>query len=321
MDALPASSGSLNVYINGGTTPAGRALVRQLVAAGHRVTATAVGSVDGGILRADGALPAYPNLTRMGELRSAIAAAKASVVVNLAPTYPYQVPQRATEWDAYTSVVSDGTKALLEAAQAQGVEYVVQASFSFLGGDAHAHGHDDHEPPTAPFIDAAREAEAAVNAYGIPATLLRFGFIYSAESPALHELRNSLLRSRPLVPGSDHTRANWVHAEDAARAIVLAIAVRPVGETLYVVDDKPATPAAFLQNFAGQLGVGAPGQMPLLMRGLFAGATQQAMMEQPSGASNAETKARLGWTLKYPTLTQGLEQSLMVWRAQEPIVQ
>jgi nucleoside-diphosphate-sugar epimerase len=319
MDALPASSGSLNVYVNGGTTPAGRALVRQLVAAGHRVTATAVGSVEGGILRADGALPAYPHLTRMGELRSAIAAAKATIVVNLAPTYPYQTPQRASEWDTYTPIVSEGTKALLEAAQAQNVEYVIQASFSFLGGDAHGHGHDDHEPLNSPFTDAARAAEAAVTASGIPATVLRFGFIYSAESTALLDLRTALLRNRPLLPGSDHARANWIHAEDAARAIVLAIAVRPVGETLYVVDDKPATPAAFLQAFAGQLGVGAPGQMPLLIRGLFAGASQQAMLEQPSGASNADTKVRLGWTLKYPTLAAGLEQALMVWRAQEPI--
>jgi hypothetical protein len=43
------------------------------------------------------------------------------------------------------------------------------------------------------------------------------------------------------------------------------------------------------------------------------------MMAQPSGASNAATKERLGWTLRYPTLAVGIEQSLMMWRAEEAV--
>lgn len=316
-EALTASTGSLNVFINGGSTPLGRALVRQLVAAGHRVSASALGSAEAGALRADGALPAYPSLTRAGELRSAFAAAKASVIVNLAPTYPYGAPQTVTDWDAYTSVVSEGTAAAVEAAKAVGAEYFIQASFSFLGGDDHDHG--DHEAPSAPFISAARKAEKAVQASGLPATILRYGFVYSAESAALRALRDALLRGRTLLSGSDHTRANWIHADDGARAALLAIATRPAGETLYVVDDKPVPYAGFVSAVAGQLGLTAPGQMPEMMQPLFAGATQRAMLAQPSGASNAETKTRLGWTLRYPTLATGIEQSLMMWRAEEAV--
>jgi nucleoside-diphosphate-sugar epimerase len=316
-EALTASAGSLNVFINGGTTPLGRALVRQLVAAGHRVSASALSSAEGSALRADGALPTYPSLTRAGELRSAFAAAKASVIVNFAPTYPYGVPQAATEWDAYTSVVSEGTAAALEAAKAVGAEYFLQASFAFLGGDAHDHG--DHEVPSAPFIRAARKAEKAVLASGLAATLLRFGFVYSAESAALRALRDALLRGRTLLAGSDHTRANWIHADDGARAALLTIAARPVGETLYVVDDKPVPYAGFVSKLAEQLGLLAPASPPELMQPLFAGATQRAMLAQPSGASNAETKARLGWSPRYPTLTAGIEQALMVWRAEEAV--
>jgi nucleoside-diphosphate-sugar epimerase len=316
-DALTASSGSLNVFVNGGSTPLGRALVRLLVAAGHRVAASALGSAEAGLLRADGALPTYPGLTRAGELRSAFAAAKATVIINLAPTYPYGAPQTATEWDAYTPVIGDGTNAALEAAKAVGAEYFIQASFSFLGGDDHDHG--DHEPPSAPVIRVARKAEAAVLASGLSATILRFGIVYSAESAALRGLRDALLRGRPLLAGADHTRANWIHAEDGARATMLAVAARPVGETLYVVDDKPIPYAGFLNAFAEQFNLVPPGQMPDLMQPLFAGATQRAMMAQPSGASNAATKERLGWTLRYPTLAVGIEQSLMMWRAEEAV--
>ncbi len=316
-EALTASTGSLNVFVSGGSSPLGRALVRQLVAAGHRVAASVHGSAEGGELRADGALPTYPSLTRAGELRSAFAAAKASVIVNCAPTYPYGAPQTATEWDAYSAVVGEGTAAALEAAQAVGAEYFIQASYSFLGGDAHDHG--DHIAPSAPVISAARKAEAAVLSSGLAATILRFGIVYSSESVALRALRDALLRGRTLLVGSDHTRANWIHAEDGARAILLAIAARPVGETLYVVDDKPVPYAGFVGAFAGQLGLTAPGQMPELMQPLFAGATQRAMMAQPSGASNAETKTRLDWALRYPTLAAGIEQSLMMWRAQDVV--
>jgi nucleoside-diphosphate-sugar epimerase len=316
-EALTASSGSLNVFVNGGSTPLGRALVRQLVAAGHRVSASALNSVEGGLLRADGALPAYPDLTRAGELRSAFAAARSSVIVNLAPTYPHQAPQTSSTWDAYTAVVAEGTAAALAAAKEVGAEYYIQGSFSFLGGDPHDHG--DHEAPSAPFISAARRAEAAVSASGLNATVLRFGFVYSAESEALQALRDALLRGRPLLVGEAHTRANWIHSDDGARAVLLAIAARPVGETLAIVDDQPVPPAAFLKELAQQLGLLPPGQMPELIQALFAGATQRAMLAQPSGASNADAKARLGWTLRYPTLAAGLEQALMMWRAETAV--
>ncbi len=317
MPELTASSGSLSVFINGGTSLLGRALMRQLIAAGHRVTATVRSSAEAAQVRADGALPAYPDLLRAGELRSAIAVAKANVVVNFAPTYSLQPPHRVTDWDAQFPVVDRGTAALLEAAQATEVEFLVQGSFAFLGGDESHHG--DHEPPSTPFVDAARRAEQHTARSGVAACVLRFGFVYSAESPALAELRTALLRGRMVMTGSGHARANWIHAEDGARAAALALMVRPAGETLYVVDDRPMTPAAFAQTLAEQLGVLLTAQPPALARGLFANPAQLAMLEQPSGASNAETKARLDWTPQYPTASKGLEQALMVWRASEPI--
>lgn len=317
MQALSASTDSQSIFINGGSSPTGRALVRLLVAAGHRVTATVLNSSEAGQVRQDGALPAYPGLKRAGELRSAITAAKATVVVNLAPTYPYQAPHKVASWDDYTSVVDDGTAAALEAAHALEIEFFVQGSFSFLGGDPQDHG--DHEAPSAPFIDAAQRAEVLVTKSGLASCILRYGFIYSAESPALHSLRDTLLRGRSFLTGSNHARANWIHAIDAARATALAIAARPAGETLDIVDDRPVTPADFVETFAGLLGVTTPAQPPVFAQNLMAGAAQRALLAQPSGASNAAAKSRLGWSLQYPTLNAGLEQSLMVWRATEPI--
>ncbi|MCA9903658.1 MAG: NAD(P)-dependent oxidoreductase [Anaerolineae bacterium] len=317
MEEIAASSGSLSVFVNGGTTPLGRALVRRLVTAGHRVTATVSDSVEAGLLRQDGALPSYPDLTRAGELRSAVAASKSTVFVNLAPTYPNQPPQGVSDWDTGLQLVSKGTTAAIEAAKATDVEFFIQGSFSFLGGDEHDHG--EHEPPTAPFIDEARLAEERVEQSGLNACILRFGFVYSAESPALQALRQALLRGRRVMLGSTHTRANWIQAEDGAQALALAIAQRPVGETLYIVDDQPATPADFVRTLADALGVSVPAQLPALAQRVFASETQLALLEQPSGASNVEAKERLGWTLQYPTMARGLDRALLTWRALEPI--
>jgi nucleoside-diphosphate-sugar epimerase len=307
----------MSVFVNGGTTPLGRALVRLLASGGHKVTATVSNSVEAGQLRGDGALPVYPSLTRAGELRSAIAASKSTIVVNLAPTHPHQAPQLVRDWDAYVPIVSGGTMALLEAARELGTEFFIQGSFSFLGGDPQDHGDD--EPPIAPFIDAARHAETLVTDAGLAACILRYGFVYSAESPSLLALRDALLRGRLVLMGSHHARANWIHALDAARATQLALQVRPAGAVLNVVDDRPVTPAAFVDALASALGVTVPMQPPGFAQSLLVGSTRQAMLAQPSGAANDETKARLGWTLQYPTLAAGLDQSLMVWRATEPI--
>lgn len=317
MEEIAASSGSLSVFVNGGTTPLGRALVRRLVAEGHRVTATVSDSAEAGLLRQDGALPSYPDLTRAGELRSAVAASRSTVFVNLAPTYSYQPPQGVSDWDTGLQLVGKGTAAAIEAAQAAGVEFFIQGSFSLLGGDEH--DHSEHVPLTAPFIDDAYLAEERVQQSGLNACNLRFGFVYSAESQALQTLRHALLRGQRVMIGSTHARANWIQAEDGAQAITLAIAQRPIGETLYIVDDQPLPPADFVRTLADALGVSVPAQLPALARRVFASETQLAMLEQPSGASNAEAKERLGWTLHYPTIASGLDRALLTWRALEPI--
>jgi 2-alkyl-3-oxoalkanoate reductase len=331
MSELTSSSGSLSVFISGGSSAAGRALARLLVNGGHKVTATASGSVEAGMFRREGVLSVYPDLLRAGELLSAYKAAKASVYINLAPTLPNQIPNVDPQWERGAALLTQGTVAALEAAKAGGAEYFIQASFAFLGGDDsphHGHGHDEHDEhdeeeahdaPSTAFTQAAADAEAMVHASGIPATILRFGFIYGAESPAIVSLREALMRNGRVLLGSGHARANWVQADDAARAVALSVAQRPVGETLNIVDDQPAAPAAFVAQFAKSMGLSAPGQPPALLLKWTQNADVLAMLEMPSGASNAESKAKLGWALKYPSFATGIEQALMVWRATEPI--
>src|SRR3954447_75639 len=116
----------LSVFITGATSALGREVMRQLKAAGHRVTGATNGYENAALVRADGGVPAYPDLMRAGEIRSILVAAKVDVVINLAPQAANHLPQQPVHWD--TSLLDEGVGALLEASQAAGAKFVVHTS-------------------------------------------------------------------------------------------------------------------------------------------------------------------------------------------------
>ena len=126
----------LSVFITGATSALGREVTRQLKAAGHRVTGATDGYENAALVRADGGIPAYPNLMRAGEIKSILLAAKVDVVINLAPQLANHLPQQRSNWD--TALLDQGVAALLEASQAAGVKFVVHTSYAFADEESEA---------------------------------------------------------------------------------------------------------------------------------------------------------------------------------------
>lgn len=313
MEIVTSQSATTSVFITGAMTGVGRATAKILLAAGHRVTGAVSSSSDGAILRADGVLPAYPDLNRAGELRSAIAANDAKVVVHLAPQAANQPPQLGFSYDL---ALADEVGRVIEAAKDAGVEYVLFTSFAFMDADTH---NEEAEELVAPLQAAVRKAEAAALSGDVPASVLRLGYLYGAHSPALTDLRASLKLGRSAPAGSDHGRSAWLHDSDAARAIVAALNARPVGQTLTVADDAPASPAAFLRYFAESQGLVVSEKMSPIARAL-ANKTQLALQELHYHGSSAEAKSALGWSPRFSSFQQGIDDILLTWRASEPIV-
>jgi 2-alkyl-3-oxoalkanoate reductase len=306
------STATASVFITGATSALGLAVARQLTAAGHKVTGTANGSEDARLLRAAGGLPSYPNLTRAGELRSIIQAAKATVVVNLAPQIANQVPFGRSAWN--TAWLVDGTQAVIEAAKASGVNYLLHTSYAFLS----AAGHDETPEALSPLLLAASSAERYVQASGVPAGILRLGYWYGGGSNALEDLRTALRGGR--VTGADATKShvNFIHMADAANAIVRAVEQQYAGEPLNIVDDHAVSPASFLRYFAESQGLGVAG-LPGFASRLLGDKTQAALLELNSHADNAAAKAALGWSPRFGTIQQGIDDTQLSWRASEPI--
>jgi nucleoside-diphosphate-sugar epimerase len=294
----------LSVFVTGATGALGREVTRQSKAAGFRVTGATNGYENAALVRADGGIPAYPDVMRSGELRSVIQASKAEIVVNCAPQLANHLPQvRGTAYDA--RLVDEGVSALLEAAQAAGVKYVVHTSYAFADADSEALDR---------LIEAVKAGEEKVLHGSIPASVLRLGFVYGAGSPELVSARDTLLQGRPVDCGPSNTHAAWTNAPDAARAVLQAIQQRATGRYT-IVEDELASPAEFLGYFAESQGMSRPGHASRFAVGAQPTKEQLALMSLNPHVSGVEAKDKLGWQPRFPNYRLGIDDVLLSWRA------
>lgn len=306
MTAEITSVQPMTVFITGAMTSVGQALIRKLVSAGHSAIGVAGSASEGNHLRALGATPAYPDLYRAGELRSAIQGTLAKVIVNLAPQTANDVPQINAEWDAR---LGEAAAALAQAAAQAGAEYLVHTSYAFADAQA-----DEHSAAARPILKAVRAAERAALAGAVPACVLRLGTVYGAQSAGLQALAKGLRSGRMLHPGSQDERA-WVYATDAAAAIEAALIERPAGSTLSVTDGVLASPVQFLQYFAEAQGLAAPARPPMFMpRSPFSAAHAAITHLHAAPASAGEG---LHWQPRFASYRQGIDDLLISWRAAE----
>ncbi|HYO87885.1 MAG TPA: NAD-dependent epimerase/dehydratase family protein [Candidatus Limnocylindrales bacterium] len=296
-----------SVFITGLNTTVGQALALKLRADGHTVAGTVNSSQEAAYFRAFGVTPAYSDLTRAGELGSAIQGTGATLLVNCAAQAANHAPQVSADWSLPLARYAE---ALADAAAKTKAEFVLHTSFPFAGG----HLTDDTDGAELA-LDEAQAAETIALTSPVPTAVLRLGTVYGATDEALKSLRDSLLGGRVFDAGEDHVRASWIYAPDAASALAAALKVRPAGMTLDIVDDQPMTPAAFLRLFAELQSVGMPSTLPLFIRRSFRPELQRLIMKIETYPSNASARNTLDWAPRYPTAKAGLEDLLLVWRA------
>ena len=171
----------LNVLVTGGDRSAGLAAAKALVAAGHRVTASAADPSGALALRQVGALPVFTDLSRASEVRSALQMAKADALLHAAPQAILGIPQAELDFEALGACVLRDTKAVMQAAAEHGVQRVIS-----LGG--------------AQPLPALPAAEAAALSSGLSGYILRAGYVYGGNSCATTALASEIRRSgRPAV--------------------------------------------------------------------------------------------------------------------------
>ncbi len=309
----------MHVFVAGGSGVLGQRLVPQLVARGHRVTATTTNPAKVGLLERLGAEGVVMDGLDPVSVDKAVAEAGPDAIAHqmtaIAEAHAGKSDLKHFDrWFAGTSRLRiEGTDNLLAAAAANGVGHVVAQSYANWNGIRDGGWVKTEDDPLDPQVGT--KAEPAMNAIQhvedavleADGAVLRYGGLYG---PGATDDQVELVQKRqfPLV-GKGEGHSSWVHLDDAASATVLALEQRARG-VFNIVEDEPAPASEWLPYLAESAGAKAPMRVPTWLARLLAGDVAVTMMTEGRGFSNAKAKRELGWELRYPSWRQGFKEGL-----------
>jgi nucleoside-diphosphate-sugar epimerase len=244
------------IVITGSTGVIGRRAVRELVAAGHRVTGVTRSERGRELLESLGARAVQADVFDEESLRRAFDGADS--VVNLLTHVPRA--DRMAEpgaWAENDRMRTEASAAIARAAQAAGVRRLVQESIAFVyadGGDAWI----DEDAPVAGGGVTTTALTAERNArelFGGDTVVLRFGLFIGADSGSTQAALTAARDGASIAVGPPGAYRPTIWLDDAAAAIAAAIGV-PAG-TYNVADADPPTNAEIDAALAAAVGVEA----------------------------------------------------------------
>jgi nucleoside-diphosphate-sugar epimerase len=299
---------TFRVFVAGGSGTIGIPLVRSLVEAGHHVTALTRSADKQQSLRALGATPAVADALDASGLKEAVLAARPTHVIHQLTALPKDGPRRASDLAPTNRLRIDGTRNLLAAAIAAGATRFVGGSFAPI------HGIPSNAPA------GVREAVVAVQsmesqileasrAGAIEGIVLRYGLFYGPDNPATTRML-ALVRRRMLpVVRHDRSLLPCIHVDDAVSATMAALDRGSAGGVYDIVDDRAVSMTELVRVLAAGAGAPAPIAVPAwLPRVVSPYLALMTSLRFP--LSNAEAKAALGWRPAFPTVHEGLAQTI-----------
>lgn len=210
------------VLVTGGTGFVGRHLVRQLLT--DRGSARVMSRRPGGVALPQGMSWVQADLADPASLRKALRGIE--TVVHAAAV----VPDGATPDEELERVNADGTRALADAARAEGVRRFVHISSAGVYGDGRAADpHLESDPPS-PGTAYERSKLAgelalvdALDGAGVSWTILRPQGLYGSDRPATAAFFREVGRRRFWLHGPARVLVHPTHVQDLASAVRLVI--------------------------------------------------------------------------------------------------
>lgn len=277
----------MRIMLAGATGAVGRVLLPLLVHAGHDVAA---------MTRTPAHVPQI--VTAGGRTVLADAFVRPAVLAALRAERPTVVMHQLTDlrtrdFAANSRLRVDGTRNLVDAAMAVGVERIIAQSIAWAYAPGRGPAHEEERldeaaaPPRGAMVAAVQTHEQAVAELPI-GVILRYGLFYGPGTwYAPDGLITAQLRQQELVATAGVT--SFVHIADAAQAAVEALGW-PAGP-VNIVDDAPATGSDWMPAYARLVGAPAP-------------PTSASAAAWERGGSNALARAR-GWRPTYPQWRDG----------------
>ncbi len=312
----------LKIFIAGGSGFIGRHLIKAFKAHGHEVYGLARDRVRGKILEELGCAPIIGNLLTNGPWERKIEKFDVAIGCTMPgkrgqPPAMRQVPELLkSQTDAYSILIN---------ATMEGQVRGAILTFGVLGYGEHGEEWVDEDTPLEPvgygrFISAPRnQLKHLAESKRLPATFMIPGWVYGNGSWFKEQLLPGLEQGQARIVGSGENYLSLVHAEDLAEAYVLAAEQlgyapppedRPVTQLLNLVDDRPVTQTEWLSTVARALDKPRPGAVSKEDCARQAGELWAESIICSTRVKNDRAKAALGWTLKYPTIKEGVPAAL-----------
>jgi nucleoside-diphosphate-sugar epimerase len=181
---------------------------------------------------------------------------------------------------------------------------LLYASTTGVYGDRQGAWVDECTEP-APASDRARrrlDAERRLRASAWHAIVLRIPGIYGPGRLPLERLRQRI--PVPLPEQDVHT--NHIHADDLARACVIALLRGRPARLYNIVDDTQLTLGAYLDRVADHAGLARPPRAPWEQLRLAAGVQRMSFLGESRRLRNSRMKRELRLRLHYPDVAAGL---------------
>jgi nucleoside-diphosphate-sugar epimerase len=312
----------VRIFLAGATGVIGRQLVPLLLAAGHEVTGTTRSSQRAEQLTAAGAHGVVCDALDRAAVTEAVAAAQPEAVIHQLTSLPAAIDPRTIERDFAQNdrLRDEGTKILVEAAQAAGAGRILAQSIAFSyapGPPGAVHVEDDPlltaeqaGPSYARTGEALRSLERTV--LGASGVVLRYGYFYGPGASVSRDGSTAeMVRRRRLpVVGGGSGVWSFVHVGDAAEATLAALERGQAGSAYNIVDDEPAPVREWIPALAAALGAKPPMRVPAWLARPIAGGYGVKIMTASQGASNARAKRELGWQPRHPSWREGFRTAL-----------
>lgn len=302
----------MRVLVAGASGVLGQPAVRELLAAGHEVVGLARTDEAAATVERLGADVVYGDVLNLESVTRA--AVGAGAIVNLTGALPAGAKLSRAGWDELSAVWRQGTLNLLGAAQQTSVEVYLQASLGLLYGD-HGDAWVTEETPLAetPLAAAVRDADNLVQmaaANGLPAVTLRLGVVYGRDAWHTRMLASQAQQKALVIVGDGKPYWSLLHADDAGRAIALAVEDAEAGAIYNVADDRPTRMADLVGLVARLAGAPQPARVPAMLARLMAGEDVIQLLTTSVRLSNRAIKQDLELRLRYPSPEEGFREVL-----------
>jgi len=152
-------------------------------------------------------------------------------------------------------------------------------------------------------VDAEAEVRALGRRASVRVTVLRIPGIYAMDRPG--GMRERLLRGTPVLRPEDDVFTNHIHADDLARACVLALWRGQPQRVIHAVDRTELRMGECLDRVADHLGLARPTRVPRAGAEAVLGPMALSFMEESRRLRNHRLVHELRLTLRYPTVLDG----------------